>query len=200
MAPLKVMIIRHAEKPLGDEAGVGLTGVSNDQALSVRGWQRAGALVRFFAPKDGRFCQRRPACPSRIFAAGVGPDSESKRHILTAGPLAELLSSPIDRSFLKHQTEELADAIRNCAGAVLVVWEHKGIPRLIELITDHSLQAPMWPDDRFDMVVILDRLVGGWSMTQTPQLLLAGDTDEHLEARNDFSLIRRFDSRAAATR
>ncbi len=178
MAPLKVMIIRHAEKPLGDEGGVGPTGVSDDQALSVRGWQRAGALVAILRAERRSLLSASTGMSEQDFCRRSRTGSESKRHILTAGPLAELLSSPIDRSFLKHQTEELADAIRNCAGVVLVVWEHKGIPRLIELITDHSLQAPMWPDDRFDMVVILDRLVGGWSMTQTPQLLLAGDTDE----------------------
>lgn len=83
---------------------------------------------------------------------------------------------------------------------VLVAWEHKEISRLIEFIAEHSLEAPIWPDDRFDLVVILDRLVGGWCMIQSPQLLLSCDRDEPLEARNDFSPVRRFDPRLGIAR
>jgi hypothetical protein len=55
------MVIRHAEKP--DDAGTTL-GVDdkenqNRDEPSVRGWQRAGGLVSFFAPVDGHFWDQR---------------------------------------------------------------------------------------------------------------------------------------------
>jgi hypothetical protein len=181
MAPLKVMIIRHAEKPIGEEHGVDVAGAQDDQQLSVRGWQRAGALVRFFAPKDGRLSHPQLACPDVIFAAGVGPESESKRHIHTVGPLAALLGAEVGDSHLKHQSQQLADAIKTTAGVVLVAWEHKEISRLADYITDHSVKAPAWPQDRFDMVFILDRREGRWTLTQAPQLLLAGDRGDPLQ-------------------
>ncbi len=38
-------------------------------------------------------------------------------------------------------------------------------------------QTPQtWPDDRFDIVWVFERADGGWSFTQVPQLLLAGDS------------------------
>ena len=69
MAPAKVMLIRHAEKPdgTGNVMGVSELGLPHPRQLSVRGWQRAGALVRFFAPAGGNFADG-IATPSAIFA------------------------------------------------------------------------------------------------------------------------------------
>jgi hypothetical protein len=48
--PDKIMLIRHAEKPVSDSpAGVREDGSSDKHSLIVRGWQRAGGLVEFFA-------------------------------------------------------------------------------------------------------------------------------------------------------
>ena len=43
----KIMIIRHAEKPTGQQDGVDESGTSSPHHLIVRGWQRAGALACF---------------------------------------------------------------------------------------------------------------------------------------------------------
>ncbi len=52
MACDKIMLIRHAERPNADKSlrGVGFDGRKDKESLTVRGWQRAGALARFFAP------------------------------------------------------------------------------------------------------------------------------------------------------
>ena len=49
----KIMVIRHAEKPSDDGAieGVTAAGEKCKHELIVRGWQRAGALARLFAPQ-----------------------------------------------------------------------------------------------------------------------------------------------------
>ena len=51
MSALTLMIIRHAEKPKEEWPGPGLTieGSPDEKSLVIRGWQRAGALVQFFA-------------------------------------------------------------------------------------------------------------------------------------------------------
>lgn len=175
------MIIRHAEKPSSSERGVNPTGAASEWDLSVRGWQRAGALARFFAPRDGRFSQPRLASPCAIFAAGTGPGNQSQRHVQTVTPLSDLTGVPINASFLKHQTQELAQAALLLSGVVLIAWEHREIDSLVGWISEHSLAAPSWPDDRYDLVFILDRLVCGWTMTQAPQLLLHGDRYETLD-------------------
>ena len=47
--PHKIMIIRHAEAPVpGQFKGVRQSGEDDEHSLIVRGWQRAGALIRFF--------------------------------------------------------------------------------------------------------------------------------------------------------
>ena len=65
-----VMIIRHGEKPSADGtiAGVTTDGDADPNELSVRGWQRAGALVRFFAPIAGAPLRPGIATPAHVFA------------------------------------------------------------------------------------------------------------------------------------
>lgn len=62
MGATKIMVIRHAEKP-GNYNGVRYSGVNNlgtvagdngMKHLVTLGWERAGALVRLFAPPWGR--------------------------------------------------------------------------------------------------------------------------------------------------
>lgn len=46
----KIMLIRHAEKPIKDFYGVTDKGVRDRHTLIVKGWQRAGALVVVYKP------------------------------------------------------------------------------------------------------------------------------------------------------
>jgi hypothetical protein len=81
MTANKILVVRHAEKPgdAGTISGVDIDGNRNRDELTVRGWQRAGALVRFFAPIDGHFRDQRIETPGRIFASRVAPHSKSLR-------------------------------------------------------------------------------------------------------------------------
>ena len=47
MPGTEILLIRHAEKPDDSDSGPGLTSDGRDdpKSLTVRGWQRAGALV-----------------------------------------------------------------------------------------------------------------------------------------------------------
>jgi hypothetical protein len=177
MPPSKVMIIRHAEKPMpgGPETGVDRDGNQDPEALIVRGWQRSGALARLFAPVDGHFHSGALACPASIFAPGIGPGSQSKRPWQTLQPLSELLGLEISDACLKGEEQELAAAILRQDGVVLVAWEHKAIPAVLAGVTGHSVASPGWPEDRFDIILVLDRTSSGWTLTQVPQMLLKGD-------------------------
>jgi hypothetical protein len=63
-------------------------------------------------------------------------------------------------------------------GVALVSWEHKRIPDLVAALPNPPPTPQRWPGHRFDVVWILRPKSGGWSFSQTPQMLLPGDKAE----------------------
>jgi broad specificity phosphatase PhoE len=181
MAPNRIMFIRHAEKPDEGHDGVASDGSADKESLIVRGWQRAGALARFFRPTSGPS----DLTPTTIFAAAVvAPDSKSKRPTETVKPLVKLLEAEekltvkddFITTYLKDDTEGLMEAVLEKQRTVLIAWEHQRIPDAVKKLP-HAPPAPKkWPDDRFDMVWVFDQAGTGWTFSQIPQLLLAGDS------------------------
>jgi hypothetical protein len=86
----KVMIIRHGEKPQPGEPELGVdeNGNVDKNELIVRGWQRAGALARFFLPKDDEPTDAPLSKPTYLFAAAPQCDGGKQTlvaHARTAG-------------------------------------------------------------------------------------------------------------------
>jgi len=182
MPATKIMLIRHAEKPSDDGTVVGVTaaGAVDPEELVVRGWQRSGALVRFFAPRDGKFSDPRLAQPSTIFAAAAGKHSKSLRPQHTVLELSKELKLSLDLRFPKGGEDDLVKAAIVAAGSVLIAWEHEAIPEIANQILGNSTTCPQkWPGSRFDLVWIFDRrkTTPGWDFAQVPQLLLSGDSE-----------------------
>ncbi len=176
----KIMLIRHAEKPEGKDAGVSTDGKQNNEELIVRGWQRSGGLVRLFAPRDGKFVDPYLAQPTIIFASGVGKHSESLRPQHTVLELATVLGLPLQTQYLKGDEADLAKAAVNATSPVLIAWEHEAIPDIVNTIVGNKTTCPQkWHGSRFDLVWVLDaKRSGGWSFSQVPQLLLSGDSNK----------------------
>ena|ERR1700761_6860565 len=179
----KIMVIRHAEKPCSGIAGVAETGEASARDLTVRGWQRAGALACLFAPVRGPLQSPLLARPEFIFASGAiggpeGGNSKSRRSQQTLVPLAALLGIEINTSFSKGEERALADAVQRCRGPVLVAWQHEYIAAIVNLITGTHAAPSAWPVDRFDMIFVLslNPADGKYSFEQVPQCLLAGDS------------------------
>lgn len=177
MSTTKIMLIRHAEKPVDDAQGVGTDGKTNAEDLIVQGWQRAGALIGLFDPPAGKGCRTGLATPQHLFAAGVGKHSESLRPEHTVAPLAAKLGIETDTRYLKGDEDKLANAAMTAGGVVLVAWEHQDIPDIAAAIFPNGPYPRHWPEHRFDVVWVFDRTDGGagWTFSQVPQLLLAGD-------------------------
>lgn len=175
------MIIRHAEKHNGGaERGVNIDGVHTKHELTVRGWQRAGALVRYFAPVGGPPASCQISTPRSIFASAATPDSPSLRSQHTVMPLAEVLGLEVNKEYAEGEEDAAASAALAAPGPVLISWHHSHIPPLVRCIAGSDIGCPQhWPDDRFDLVWILDRPEGGaWSFYQVPQRLFAQDRPE----------------------
>jgi len=198
----KIMIIRHAEKP-PPPFGVTAGGVQDKESLTVRGWQRAGALAAFFAPPPGAPLPNPAlATPRYVYAAkiegnsGAAPaargkkkvGSKSERPQETITPLVEKLGAAVttDFTFDKGDEKELAAAAVSCDGVVLICWQHQSITAITEhLPVSHKTPVPGgWPapggHSRFDVVWVFDLNDKGdkYHYRQIPQCLLAGDSPD----------------------
>ena len=178
----RIMIIRHAEKHNGGrERGVDIDGFHTKHELTVRGWLRAGALVRFFAPVGGMPPGLPISTPRSIFASAATPESPSLRAQHTVKPLAEALGVQVDKSHADGEEAALAAAALAAPGPVLIAWHHSHIPALARMIVGEEFACPHgWPEDRFDVVWILERCdaASPWSFSQVAQCLFAYDRDE----------------------
>ena len=196
--PNKIMIVRHAEKPDAKEQppfGVNASGVQDWESLTIRGWQRAGALVVLFDPGRGPLQDSRLMVPTVIYASnpttaeGVPADSDgrhdgskSRRPLEIITPLAAKLGLTPDLSFAKGEEKNLADNVLTQSGDVLIAWQHQDIPKIVEhLAKSNATTNPIpqeWPGHRFDLVWVLTPPASStapWGFDQVPQLLLAGD-------------------------
>ena len=200
-----IMIIRHAEKPPEPPAapppfGVSPDGTQDDRSLSVRGWQRAGALVNLFVPL--RPVPSPIKTPHFIYAVKVDGDDErprdaagvrigtkGKRAQQTIAPIAEKLgpSATLNFAFDKGDEAAMIASAMACPGPVLICWVHENIPRIASQIpVNSSTPVPeSWPADaqgngRFDVVWLFefDPAANTYRFSHIPQNLLAGDLPE----------------------
>ena len=137
MAPVctKVIIIRHAEKPDINSNILGVTeaGAADKNELTVKGWQRAGALVRLFNPLTPAQPPVGLAVPGALFAAPPTNDNPSKRPLLTVAPLAADLKLKVQSQFALHQEKALFAAALDAAAIVLICWHHERIDKIAAL-------------------------------------------------------------------
>jgi len=178
----KIMIIRHAEKPDDNGApyGVNANGEQDEESLTTRGWQRAGALVALFDPARGLLQSAELAKPNVLFAAVVAPHAKSERPMETITPLSQRLAIGLNMNgkYTKGQEADVAKAALASQGTILICWQHEGIPAIAGNIPLSNGPVPQtWPGDRFDLVWVFDlqSATGQYAFSQIPQDLLAGD-------------------------
>ena len=116
MAPVKILIMRHAEKP-GDQA---------DPNLAPEGQDRAKALVTWYPETFGP--------PDFIFAAAISKHSE--RPVQTVQPLADALGLELYTPYADENYAALAEALLSerkfDGGTILICWHHGHIPGLMQ--------------------------------------------------------------------
>ncbi len=175
----KIMVIRHAEKPLNSlpPYGITLEGEREKESLTVRGWQRAGGLASLFGSTTG---PRGPSLgePQFLYASKPIKRNGSRRPIETITPLAEKLAIRVNSNFTKLEAESMLEEAFLCDGVVLICWQGQYIPKIANYILGNKTTAPQdWPEDRFDVIWVFDRdtASAGYSFKQVPQNLLMGD-------------------------
>ena len=144
--PTKIMLIRHAEKPPDPPNKSGAWDVKEDgtsgkgHSLIVAGWERAGALIGFFAPYKTIPAKSKIATPDYIYASN--PKGETERPCETVTPLARWLKyTPDSPRFnlaydIDKDEKKLADDVLKQSGSVLICWEHNRIINIVENINE----------------------------------------------------------------
>jgi broad specificity phosphatase PhoE len=179
-SPNTIMFIRHGEKPgeSGAPFGVNQHGKEDSHALSVRGWQRAGALAGLFklAQQSG---YPGLVTPAAIYATAPNSDSHSTREFNTAQPLADALKVQVNVDYPHGHEHHLATHIAGQTDPTLVVWHHGEIPAAIAQfpVANMSDVPSAWPEERFDLVWVLKRNADAsqYTFSQLNQKLLDGD-------------------------
>jgi hypothetical protein len=134
-ADLKIIFIRHAEKPpKGDN-------------LTCQGFNRSVQLPALISARFG--------VPDYIYvpSIGLGESTKHSRMFQTIIPLAVKYNLTINSKFEEKDSLGLAGDILKRKGTVLVVWEHKAIPTIVHALgVRDSLK---WQDDDYDTIWII---------------------------------------------
>lgn len=176
--PDVILLCRHAEKPDPHEGSVGVDrhGKADDHSLSVRGWQRAGAMAALLAhaPSAAHAAVVKPA---RVIATKPTKHARSRREVDTATPVAERLGLRLIDEHGHGDIDGLANLVLGDPSPALVVWHHGEIPQVARALGADPEQVPhSWPDHRYDLLWLLTRNPSGaYDVAVVPQRLLAGD-------------------------
>lgn len=156
--PSVILLIRH-----GEDTGI----APHDFNLAQRGFQRAQALPKLFGSRLPK--------PQVIIATRASKGSN--RPVETVEPLARALDVPIDNKYRDDDYKILAHDLltdpRYSGKVVLVCWHHAKIPRLAKALGVKG--APLWPEDQFDHVWVIEPTGGPARFEDVHQKLLDGD-------------------------
>jgi hypothetical protein len=135
--PLRVVIIRHGEKP---DSGFN---------LSCKGYNRSLALPGVFAALFG--------VPAYIFVPIIrtGKSTNSVRMYQTVIPFAVRYGLVINSWHAETDTAGIAAALKKKKGTVLVVWDSKNIPPIARNLGIKN-KGLKWDPDDFDSIWIIN--------------------------------------------
>ncbi len=135
---LKVVIIRHGEKP---------TETASDKAeggdnLSCQGQNRALQLASVLYQKIGK--------PAYIYVPALKMDKNTvhSRMFQTVTPFAVKYDLTINSKYDESELTKVADSVLKKSGTVLMVWQHSAIPDLASALGVDN--PPKWKSADYD--------------------------------------------------
>ena len=153
---LKVVLIRHAEKP------------AKGYNLTCQGINRSLQLVPLLHSRFG--------VPNAIYVPTLaqGDTTKHARMFQTISPFAGRYNLLINTSFHEDDTAAIGQAIRQQKGVVFVVWEHSRLPAIARSlgVRDNLLH---WHDDDYDSIWIVTYVNGQPVLTADREGLHPGE-------------------------
>lgn len=132
---LKVVIIRHAEKP------------ENGDNLSCQGESRALQLPSVLYRKFNK--------PDYSYVPSLGLDKSitHARMFQTITPFAVKYNLTVNGKFDSNDYSDIAESVLNKTGTILMVWGHSEIAPLAEKLG--VKKAPRWDDTDYDSIWVI---------------------------------------------
>jgi len=141
---LKVVIIRHGEKPArGDH-------------LSCQGENRARQLPAVLYEKFNK--------PNYVYvpSLSLGTSTGHARMFQTVAPFAIRHNLTVNSKFDARNYRDVSADVQKKTGTVLLVWEHSAIPPLARQLGVKS--PPDWKDNDFDSIWVITYAKGNASL------------------------------------
>ena len=132
---LKVVIIRHGEKP------------KDGDNLSCQGQNRALQLSAVLHQKFN--------VPDYIYVPALKSDESTKhsRMFQTISPFAIKYNLTIKSKYSSDENEKITRSVLKKSGVVLMVWDHAAIQSLMSTLGVHH--APQWDGADFDSIWVI---------------------------------------------
>jgi hypothetical protein len=152
---LRIIIIRHAEKPV------------NGDNLSCRGLNRALALPAVITKRFG--------VPNYVYvpSPSTGKATKSARMLQTVSPLAIKYNLAINTKYDVDDTAGLVNNLAKKTGTVLLVWEHDAIEKITTKLGVPG--KPKWPGTDYDSLWLITIHNGKASLVKTTEGIKVGD-------------------------
>jgi hypothetical protein len=153
---LRVILIRHAEKP------------AKGYNLTCQGLNRSLQLVPVLHSRFG--------IPSSIYVPTLGQGDTTKhaRMFQTIVPFAATYNLLINTGYQEDDTLTLAHAIHQRHGTVFVVWEHSRLAAIARCLGVHD-NLLHWRDDDYDSIWVVTFHDGKAVMTKESEGLHPGE-------------------------
>jgi hypothetical protein len=132
---LKLVFIRHAEKPL---KGSNLTcqGLNRSLQLPAVLFKKFGVPQYLMVPR-----------------LDMGDTTKHSRMFQTIAPFAMQYNLAIATTHNEKDFEQIAADLKNRKGTSIITWEHKAIPGIVKAL---GIQESLnWPDDDYDSIWVV---------------------------------------------
>lgn len=166
--PAQVLLIRHGEKPEGEEG----------RELSERGWERARALPKLF--QRAEFSQH----GAPVALVGMAPKKKKKgsiRALQTLKYVAEEMHLAVNSAYTDEDVSEMVSHVNETAAYdgkfVVICWNHDSMKEIAKAFG--VKKAPKMPGESYDRAWLITPQEHGPSLLQDlPEKLLAGDSEQ----------------------
>ena len=150
---LKVVIIRHGEKP----AEASVKQADGGDNLSCQGQNRALQLATVLYQKIGK--------PDYTYVPALGMDkfTSHSRMFQTVTPFAVKYDLTINSKYDERELSDVAKSVLKKSGTVLMVWQHSAIPDLASALGVDK--PPKWREADFDSMWIVTYASGKAELT-----------------------------------